>query len=150
MKPLTVITALVFASLPLWLSGTAASGTAARRQPIRLSDLTLDRAFTTVIDVTFPAPFVCQMPNDLGAAIMAITAPENTGARLSVYVDGLRVAWLHGREGAMAPYQYVYPGPLIVRPGQLLVLSYDDAAGGPYYSFPRVTISGWFLHPGES
>ncbi len=140
----------MFACILVLLSGSVTSSTTPLRSgPLRLSDLTLDRAFHAVLPISTDGPSPCPLPATLGVAVTEISGIPHWDAsivrfppagpalaagsyrpfRVKVYVDGLLVSSRHVKGGDSRNGSLAFDPPLIARPGQLLHIAFEH---GPF------------------
>lgn len=112
--------------------------------PLKLSDLTLDRAFRYQFNVGDFAvnPTIIQLPATVGIVITSIRDP-NAAYKFRVAING---GLLEDFENSAAPVGHNLAPPLIVPPGGSI--SVGATNGNPLVQ-KEVAVAGYFVYPGE-
>lgn len=148
------------------LAGTGHLTTSTQQAgPIRLQDLTLDRIVRVVVPIPPSNTCTTQMPAGMGFAIrevggvpMHVFVNHNVSSvRFKMDVNGQGKASILFPAAEEAVLRYVFDPPVIVRPLDVLTISFYGAGtcGAPIgfgtaCDVSEMTIAGWFLLPGEA
>ena len=146
-------------------SMTSFSVATKRSAPLRVDELTMDRAVRITLplaQVATPVPF----PGTIGLAITSVSSAGTTTSGPSALLSFPFIVRVSVNGAAAEPVvlgqNTSYGGsfsvrnaatfnpPIIVRPGDVLALS-ADVTGGGFSTLPmiEVTLGGYFVFPGE-
>ena len=126
-------------------SSEASVATAVRKTfPIKLSELTLDRAFRFQFTPGYFSgnPTVIPFPGTVGIIITSIAAPMGNGVKYQLSVNGGPVQDIFT---SVTATEYRLDPPVIVPPGGTLTIGDNGNIAGS----PAVAVSGYYVFPGE-
>ncbi len=133
--------------------------TARRTGPLRIEDLTLDRAFRQRIDVPLVgSALAVPFPPTVGVVIRSLTTtrsgdPDNGSLQVHMAINGTpdeRVMFglIYGYNSDADRGQTVtLDPPLVVRPGDALTMWFEGLSASQ--TSLNLTIGGYFVYPGE-
>jgi hypothetical protein len=129
-------------------AGFAVAMEPARTVPLKLSDLTLDRAFRMTFAIPM-APIVVPGDPNVGFVINYLSCPDagltNSGVDIGPVgeiPERVPAGALSQNNGAEKCGRFL-ESPIIIRPGTAFTISQN------FSTFSNVTIAGYFVYPGE-
>lgn len=138
--------------------------------PVRLGDLTLDRAIHFTVPLNSNWSVTCPVPSTFGLAITELSGfpyhgspgpsdqPDYFARRATIRINSVpNSSFLLIDSGQ--PERIAFNPPLIVRPGDILTIEmsnnliYPFSFFGPQFPIlldsPEITVGAWVLYPGE-